>query len=156
MKMLFNNVYMNEGTPIFDSLFIMTQYSDFISRVVEYEFEMEDAPALGTKAYDNYKNKVISNVRELFVNYDLPDPSLLRYLNRTGILMFTKYFIGIQKVIVGTALENPVSSALFLLSQLNINNIDDIFEQNILNKDLSNLVYGPYNNALNILIPTYL
>lgn len=51
-----------------------------------------------------------------YINYTLPNGPTEEYLNSMGVLMFTKYLKRIQPVIVDTAMNHPIKTALSLLS----------------------------------------
>jgi hypothetical protein len=153
IKTFLRNLYVAEGTPIFNLMFTMTQYSDFISRQVEYEFEMENAPKLNSTNYTKYKDNVINDIKELFINYDIPDSTIIRYANKMGFLMFTKFFVGVQKIIFNTVSKYPVSSLLFMTGQSTFLDSEDIFEQLFIFKDFNSMVYNPIENFINVAIP---
>lgn len=56
------------------------------------------------------------NLLRYFVNYNLPNGKGEEYLNRIGILMFTKYFKRIQRVISDVSLKHPITGTLTLLA----------------------------------------
>lgn len=166
IKQIGKQLYITEGTFIYDFMQQMTQFSDFASRATEYQLQMEKAPEKYTiikkdgktirRLNDNwikYEEKVTKDVWEAFINYDIPQSSLIQYLNDMGILMFTKYAFRIQRVIAKNILDNPIGVLMFMLSQSYIMNTEDIMEQNIFNKHWSALLHNPLENFINVAIP---
>ena len=166
IKQIGKQLYITEGTFIYDFMQQMTQFSDFASRATEYQLQMEKAPEKYTiikkdgktirKLNDNwikYEEKVTKDVWEAFINYDIPQSSLMQYLNDMGILMFTKYAFRIQRVIAKNILDNPMGVLMFMLGQSYIMNTEDIMEQNIFNKHWSALLHNPLENFIDVAIP---
>ena len=166
IKQIGKQLYITEGTFIYDFMQQLTQFSDFASRATEYQLQMEKAPEKYTiikkdgktirRLNDNwvkYEEKVTKDVWEAFINYDVPQSSLMQYLNDMGILMFTKYAFRIQKVIAKNILDNPIGVLMFMLSQSYIVNTEDIMEQNIFNKHWSALLHNPLDNFIDVAIP---
>lgn len=166
IKQIGKQLYITEGTFIYDFMQQMTQFSDFASRATEYQLQMEKAPEKYTtikkdgktirRLNDNwikYEEKVTKDVWEAFINYDIPQSALMQYLNDMGILMFTKYAFRIQKVIAKNILDNPMGVLMFMLGQSYIMNTEDIMEQNIFNKHWSALLHNPLENFIDVAIP---
>lgn len=166
IKQIGKQLYITEGTFIYDFMWQLTQFSDFASRATEYQLQMEKAPEKYTiikkdgktirRLNDNwikYEEKVTKDVWEAFINYDIPQSSLMQYLNDMGILMFTKYAFRIQRVIAKNILNNPIGVLMFMLGQSYIMNTEDIMEQNIFNKHWSALLHNPLENFIDVAIP---
>jgi hypothetical protein len=51
------------------------------------------------------------------VNYDIPTHKGVQYLNDMGFLMFTKYYMRIQKPLVRMVGENPARFMMMLMAQ---------------------------------------
>jgi len=56
------------------------------------------------------------NLLRYFINYNLPNGKGEEYLNRIGVLMFTKYVKRIQRVISDVSLKHPITGTLTLLT----------------------------------------
>ena len=56
------------------------------------------------------------NLLRYFINYNLPNGRGEEYLNRIGILMFTKYVKRIQRVISESGTKHPINTAVTLLA----------------------------------------
>ena len=110
--------YMSDDTSMFKLLLKTTQYSDFVARqaVFKYKTEIE---GIGKDETENL-------VRDLFVNYDMPDHQILQYMNETGITMFTKYPMRMLRVIYKMMKGRPVEGLMLIFLEDFINmNIDD-------------------------------
>lgn len=162
-------LYMTEGTPIYDFMFQATQYSDFIARATEYQLQMDKAPKKYkivekdgkrykelTDEYTEYEEKVTIGILNAFINYDKPQSSIEQYLNDIGLIMFTKFAKRIQHVILKSSIDNPIGVLMFLLGQHYILDTDDILEQNIINKHWTALIYNPVDNFINATVPILL
>lgn len=55
------------------------------------------------------------NLLRYFINYNLPNGKGEEYLNRIGVLFFTKYMKRIQRVISDVSLKHPITGTLTLL-----------------------------------------
>ena len=85
-----------------------TIMSDFTSRYVLHRH-------LTTRASNPLSQaESLQRARAAFVNYDVPTHKALQYLNDTGLLWFTKYYLRIQMVIVALVRENPARAAALM------------------------------------------
>lgn len=167
VKQFIRQAYLGEGTPYYEFMRQATQYSDFVARATEYQLRMEKAPERweyvkdkkGRKIrrereeYTNYEEALTANVWNYFINYDKPQSALLQYLNDIGLAMFTKFALRIQHVISSGLIKNPIGSLLFIIGQATIMDTEDIYEQNIFNKNWSALIYNPVDNFINVAVP---
>lgn len=166
MKWMSRQLFMTEGTPIYDFMFQATQYSDFIARATEYQLQMEKAPRKYeiverdgrryrelTDEYVEYEERVTIGILNAFINYDKPQSSIEQYLNDIGLFMFTKFAKRIQHVILKSSMDNPMGVLMFLLGQHYILDTEDIMEQNIINKHWTALVHNPVDNFINAVTP---
>ena len=95
-------LYMTHDTTLYKFLNKSTQYSDFVGRYALYKHETT------RKRNPLTKEQALFNASESFVNYDIPMPRLLQYLDDHGLMMFTKYFLSIQRVIVRLLTDKPL------------------------------------------------
>ena len=166
IKWMSRQLYMTEGTPIYDFMFQATQYSDFIARATEYQLQMDKAPKKYkivekdgkrykklTDEYTEYEEKVTIGILNAFINYDKPQSSIEQYLNDIGLFMFTKFAKRIQHVILKSSIDNPMGVLMFLLGQHYILDTEDILEQNIINKHWTALIHNPVDNFINAATP---
>ncbi len=101
-------VYMAKDTQMYKALRHATQLSDFVARYALYAHKMS------RKDNPMSKDEALQLASDSFVNYDLPSHRKLQYMNDMGFVMFTKYYLRIQKVIAHLYAENP-GRALALL-----------------------------------------
>lgn len=154
VKEIARQAFMVEGTFLHDTIFKATQYSDFVSRCVQYEFLMKKAGLTpGDKHTKSKEDAIISEILEAFINYDKPSSSIEQWMNDMGLVMFTKYFKRIQRVIRTQATTRPISSLLFTLSQMSLVDVDDIFEQNLVSKNYGAIVHTPLDNIISAFTP---
>lgn len=57
-----------------------------------------------------------ASLLKYFINYNLPNGKGEEYLNRIGVLMFTKYIKRIQRVISESGVKHPINTAATLLA----------------------------------------
>jgi len=120
--------YMTDDTSMYKLLLKTTQYSDFVARQAVFKYK--------TEVVGMTKDETENLVRDLFVNYDLPDHQIIQYMNDTGISMFTKYPMRMLRVIFKMMKGRPVEGImLILLEDFMGFNIDDPTDMglNILN-----------------------
>jgi hypothetical protein len=131
---VFNNVMLTGNSPVFKLLNKATQYSDLIARYALMQHLGKDK-SMSKEA----RNKI---VLDTFINYDLPDPKSLTFLNDMGFMMFTKFFVGIQKVIARQAKKRTASLALDLAVQTFPGlDLDDITESSIFFKNYAQMIH---------------
>lgn len=82
---------------------------------------------------------------EDYINYALPSSQFEEYLNKVGILMFTKYVKRIQRIIVKTGSKGPIKSLLGLSVAGYMGGLPTIHEQSFLVKDWYTDSIGPGN-----------
>jgi hypothetical protein len=146
MRTGFNYLYMTERTLPFKVMTTATQYSDFVARYA---------------LYNSMKNKgmkrdvALQKVTDAFINYGAPDSKLIQYLNDMGLVMFTKYFLRIQRVIRTGIADHPVNFLLALLAQeFILGDTDDITDQSIFTKNYTGIAHSPADIISNAFIPT--
>jgi hypothetical protein len=131
---VFNNVMLTGNSPVFKLLNKATQYSDLLGRYALMQHLNKDI-----KLSKEARNKV---VLDTFINYDLPDPKSLTFMNDMGFLMFTKFFVGIQKVIARQAKKRTASLAFDLTVQSFTGlDLDDITESSIFFKNYGHMLH---------------
>jgi len=108
-------LYMTKDTPHYKMLANLTQMSDFVARYTLYQH-------LTTKSQDPLSKKEAARVSsESFVNYDIPLPKGIQYLDDIGILPFTKYFLSMQRVLASLVREHPVKVLMTLMGNNYLN-----------------------------------
>ena len=102
---------------------------------------------------------------EDYINYALPSSQFEEYLNKVGILMFTKYVKRIQRIIMKTGGRGPIKSTLGLMGVSYLGGLPTIHEQSFLAKDWytdsigpGNVfpIYGPTDIFMNVITPALL
>ena len=109
-------VYMSKDGAMYKALYRTTQLSDFVARYTLYQH------LISREKNPMSKEAALFEASESFVNYDLPMPKTLQYMDDMGIMPFMKYFLNIQRVIQKTAKENPVR----VLSAIALGNVMDL------------------------------
>lgn len=131
-------MFMTHDTALYQFLNRATVFSDFTSRYVLHKHLSE------RQANRLDSGEIITQVREAFVNYDVPTHRTIQYLNDMGIVPFTKYYLRIQVVIFQMLREAP-GRALALLGLQNLfGDISDILDSSVLNRMPFNLRWGAF------------
>ena len=102
-------VYMAHDTTLYKTLSEITQLSDFVARYTLYQHE------INKKKNPLSHEEAVRKVSDAFINYDIPSHRKLQWGNDMGLVMFTKYYIRIQKVILRTMRDDPLNATLMLL-----------------------------------------
>jgi len=100
--------YMAPGTSLHTAMSQATQYSDFVARYTLYQHLISDKKA------PKSKQEALKRISDSFVNYDVPSHRSMQYLNDMGLLMFTKYYLRIQKVIMQMFREHPARALMLV------------------------------------------
>jgi hypothetical protein len=108
MRTVGRQVYMTHDTATYKFLSQSTQLSDLVARYALYEHAT-------TRRKDPLsKADALRLAEDSFVNYDLPSHRTLQYLNDMGIVMFTKYYLRIQKVIMRLVKDRPARGLIMV------------------------------------------
>jgi len=108
------------------------------------------------------KKRRLDTVLNAFINYNKISGSKEEYLNRMGLIMFTKYAKRIQKVIANTSTKYPLKSLGMLLGQSYIYDFETIQDQQVVTRSWYNLGLGngdivpglsPFTHIMNVLEP---
>ena len=90
------------GTPAYEFLSNATQFSDFMAKYVAYKQV--------TLREGGTHEEGIRLADKLFIAYDVPTSPQLQYLNDMGLVMFTKYYIRIQRAMFYLLKNYPTTS----------------------------------------------
>jgi hypothetical protein len=102
--------YLSRDTGVYSFLLKSTQYSDFVARYTLYQhLELNAKSKAHTAERERERQANIRTIVDTFINYDVPTGRELQWLNDMGIMMFTKFFFRIQKVILSTFKDNPAN-----------------------------------------------
>lgn len=97
-------VYMAHDTLAYKLLSKSTQYSDFLARYSLYKY------LTTRKTNPVSKANAIFEAVETFVNYDIPLPKTIQYMDDMGVMPFIKYFLSIQRVLAKTFKDAPLQA----------------------------------------------
>lgn len=101
-------IYMTHDTGMYQFLSRTTQLSDFVARYTLFQH-------LTTRKRDPLsRSDAIQRASDSFVNYDIPMQRQLQYLDDMGVMMFTKYFLRIQRVLFRLVKEHPLQMLMMV------------------------------------------
>jgi hypothetical protein len=135
-----DHMMMNPNTSMFRLLNNTVKYSDFIGRYVLHKHTMAQNAKL-PKDKQLSQADIMTFVAESFIQYDLPDPKSLDFANSIGFFMFTKYFVGIQKVIRKQVKDRSLSAALALTANYALLDLSVIQDSSMFVKDLGIMMH---------------
>lgn len=93
----------------------------------------------------------MEQLRDNYINYTKPNGRGEEYLNRIGVLMFTKYLKRVQNVIFNSVMNNPVKSAISLGISMGSDNYAAFQEQSLMAR-----MFGPGGDvSVTNIVPTY-
>lgn len=92
---------MAHDTKMYQAASRAAQLSDFVARYAMYQHSI-------TKKNPLTKAEAIIKTRDTFINYDVPMQKGIQYLDDAGLIIFTKYFLRIQRVLLDSMRENPL------------------------------------------------
>lgn len=121
-------VFMTHDTQVYKLLTQLTQYSDFTARYSLRKHLMTRKLEPMTREDANLR------ASEAFVNYDVPLPRGLQYMDAMGMLMFFKYFLSVQRVLLRAMREHPVRGGMVVLGSEWLGGLPDVFESSALNR----------------------
>jgi hypothetical protein len=134
IKKAVDTLFVTKDTDLFQQIELAIQMSDFVARAVANSFYREQGMGI---------EKRHNRLRDDFVHYpDLYSP-LEEYLNRMGIVMFTKYIKGVLRTLKHLGNEKPLYLALAMLGQELLTDVDDITDKNPLTGSFHSLEADP-------------
>ena len=138
---------------------------EMVDKMKEYGVTLVNGVALKGKELEMYK--IVSEAGRLntlktrFINYTQPNGRYEEWLNKAGLLMFTKYFKRIQREIIAIGSDHPVRAAIGVA--LAMTGLDTVQGQSLVLKGegldgtfgLSNLmpIHSPIDVALTAVVP---
>lgn len=131
----FNELTIGQGSMLHNFLSEATQFSDLSAKYTLAKYLHEN----GTD-----KDKAIYEAQLSFINYDIPTNQFLDYMNRMGLMMFTKFFLRFQRVMVKLAYNAPVSSLIghYVVEYVGGQGVYDPFWLNRLGNPLESSVFN--------------
>lgn len=131
--------FITHETRLYKMLRNTTQKSDFVARFAMHRKNMERG-----MTYEDSVNKIM----DLFVDYNSPTHPTVQYLNDMGVIMFTKFFFRIQKVIAYQMARKPANVFSFFLLKgmtgVEVPSIYDVIATDPTNT--ANRMYTPFDN----------
>lgn len=128
MRTVGRQVYMTHDTATYKFLSQSTQLSDLVARYALYEHAT-------TRLKDPLsKADALRLAEDSFVNYDLPSHRTLQYLNDVGLVMFTKYYLRIQKVIMRLVRERPARGLILVALEHYMSGLQSVMDSSWVNK----------------------
>lgn len=152
-----NYLYLTERTGLYQAMVTATQYGDFVARyamltAMNKKEEGIKSKSLRRELTQKEKNEIniknTSLVKDAFINYNIADNNKIKWLNDMGLIMFTKFFVGIQKVIARGVRDKPMNIILALIGQGIFADIDDITDHSIITKNYSGMMHMPFDSDL--------
>lgn len=128
-------VYMAHDTTLYKTLSEITQLSDFVARYTLYQHEINKKNPLS-------HDEAVRKVSDAFINYDIPSHRKLQWGNDMGLVMFTKYYIRIQKVILRTMRDNPMNATLMLLLNNYMDALPMLYDSGVLGDSYGGGLFG--------------
>jgi len=120
--------YMTHDTWMYKALSQGTQLSDFVARYALYQH-------LTTRKRHRMSHAdAIQRASDMFINYDIPTHRMVQYLNDIGLLLFTKYYIRIQRAIFTLMREHPGRGLLMTTLNSIMPGLDLLTDSQFLNK----------------------
>jgi len=111
-----------QGSNLYEFLSESAQFSDFGARYVLFNKLIKDGIS---------EDEAAGKVMDVFIDYDLPTHKGIQYLNDMGLLMFSKYLIRVQKIILQTVAENPGRFMVWTIFQNFFGDVSDITDSAI-------------------------
>lgn len=130
-------VYMTHDTSTYKFLSQSTQLSDLVARYAMYTHTMNRARNPLSQA------DALRQAEESFVNYDLPSHRSIQFLNDTGLVMFTKYYMRIQKTIMRLVKEKPARVLAMIAAGHYISGLQSVTDSSWINRIGNN----PFQNS---------
>lgn len=127
--------YMAKDTQVYKTLRHATQLSDFVARYSLYQH------VISRKENPMSKADAVQLASDAFINYDIPSHRNLQYMNDMGFVMFTKYYLRIQKVIARLYADSPGRALAMLAFESYIANAPMLTDSGFFHK-LGNNPFG--------------
>jgi hypothetical protein len=132
-------LYVSHDTPLYKLLSHGTQTSDFLAKFTLYQH----MTARNNEPLTHEAAVELSN--SAFVNYDLPSHKGMQYLNDTGLVMFTKYYLRIQHAILHMYQNNPGRGIMMLTLDNYFDGVQTIVDSSFMNHLGWPFTLGPLN-----------
>ena len=125
-------------------MYTSTQYSDLAARYAQYQLmKRKGVP----------ENDIQKSLRNAFINYNKPNSPLVEWANQVGLVMFTKYYIRIQRFLLTFGRDNPFKSILLLFADEVLQDPPTVTDSNILEHGVLRLLKSPIEIASTAITP---
>lgn len=133
-------VYMTHDTSTYKFLSQTTQLSDLVARYALHQH-------LISRKRDPLSNAdALAQAEEAFVNYDLPSHRSIQFMNDMGLVMFTKYYMRIQKVIARLVKQKPARVLAMVAAGYFIEGMETVLDSTWFNRIGNNpFQWGAFN-----------
>ena len=101
IRSTFNTLSINKGTLLHNFLSDAVHFSDLSAKYVLAKHNMDKGMDISDAIYESQIN---------FINYDMPTNQFLDYMNRMGFMIFTKFFLRFQQVMLKLFNKMPVTA----------------------------------------------
>lgn len=91
---------MHHSTAPYKVMSYATQISDFLARYTLYQHDISKKNPLS-------HDEAVQRASESFINYDVPTHRKIQYANDSGLIMFSKYYVRIQKILARIYKDSP-------------------------------------------------
>jgi len=147
-----DQLYLTDRTSIFKMMTQATQMSDFVARYALYNHMKSATDKHGARK--NTDQQALNTVIDSFIYYGAPDSKVLQYMNDMGLVMFTKFFLRIQKVLKNAAKGHPVEFLTSILAQEMLDmDVEDVTDQSIFTKNYGAIWHWPHENLMEAMTP---
>ena len=136
--------FMSQDTKMFKFMQTATSMSDFVARISRDEY----LESKGMKKDERFRR-----IRDDFINYELSDSRFITYLDKMGLLMFTKFAFGILKPLKKGLLENPANLILAGAMQELTGDADDVLDKLPFGGKFGGTTYWPDETIVNSILP---
>ena len=117
---------------------------------------VEQGKLTGERKKDFLKAAKIFRERELsyaFINYVKPNGKFEEWLNRIGLIMFTKYVKRIQRIVANLSAHRPMTGLLGLTVADRVFNAETIYDSSLFLKGELFPLYSPADNFERVVVP---
>lgn len=101
IRSTFSTLTIDKGTLLHNFLSDAVQFSDLSAKYVLAKHNMDKGMDISNAIYESQIN---------FINYDMPTNQFLDYMNRMGFMVFTKFFLRFQQVMLKLFTKMPVTA----------------------------------------------
>ena len=129
-------LYVTHDTTLYKVLSQGTQISDFLARYTLYQHSISKKrdPLTHTEA--------VIEASDAFVNYDSPSGRGLQLANDLGLIMFTKYYLRVQRAIQQAVADHPIRALTLAVADNYILGIQTILDSSLITGNGINFQWG--------------